>query len=100
MSLRKQQSAFVVMVGRLINFATNQGYELTFGDAYASSGHKKDSFHYRRLAIDLNLFKDGVFLTKTEDHKVLGEYWKSIGGSWGGDFSSVKDGNHYSLGEQ
>lgn len=101
MSLRKQQSIFTLMVAKLIFFAYENGYELTFGDAYATTGHKNNSFHYKRLAIDLNLFKDGQYLTKTEDHKILGEYWESIGGSWGGNFSPAKkrDGNHYSLGE-
>lgn len=96
MSLRKKQSQFVGMVARLIIHAERHGYELTFGDAWAKTGHKENSFHYKRLAIDLNLFKDGKYLTKTEDHKPLGEYWESIGGTWGGRFD---DGNHYSLGE-
>jgi hypothetical protein len=95
-SLREKQSDFARMVAVLILHASVKGYELTFGDAYATSGHIKDSFHYKRLAIDLNLFKDGVYLTETEDHRPLGEYWQSIGGTWGGDFD---DGNHYSLGE-
>ena len=86
------------MVGLLINYATLQGYELTFGDAFASSGHIKGSFHYKRLAIDLNLFKNGEYLTDTQDHKPLGEFWESIGGTWGGRFKSP-DGNHYSYGE-
>jgi hypothetical protein len=55
---------------------------------------KASSCHKIRLAIDLNLFKDGRFLSTTEDHRPLGEWWKSQGGSWGGDFN---DGNHYSL---
>ena len=94
MTLREKQSKFVLMVRDLISFAYRHGYELTFGDAYATSGHMEKSLHYKRLAIDLNLFKDGIYLTKTEDHLPLGEYWESIGGSWGGRF---KDGNHYSL---
>ena len=94
MSLRKKQSKFVRMVADLIIFAYNNGYELTFGDAWAKSGHRGGSNHYIRLAIDLNLFKDGVFLQTTEDHRPLGEYWESIGGAWGGRFN---DGNHYSL---
>ncbi len=98
MSLRTRQSAFVSMVSQLIRFARMEGYELTFGDAWATSGHKKNSFHYQRLAIDFNLFKDGVYLTETHHHKPLGDFWKTIGGTWGGDFSSP-DGNHYSLGE-
>ena len=84
------------MVALLILYAYELGYEVSFGDAWAKTGHKKDSFHYRRLAIDLNLFLDGDYLKKTEDHKVLGLFWESIGGSWGGRFN---DGNHYSLGE-
>ena len=98
MSLRKQQSQFARMVGLLINYATLQGYEITFGDAYAKSGHIDRSFHYKRLAIDLNLFKNGEYLTETQDHRPLGLFWESIGGTWGGRFEKP-DGNHYSLGE-
>ena len=98
MSLREQQSQFARMVGLLINYATLQGYEITFGDAYAKSGHIEGSFHYKRLAIDLNLFKDGEYLTETQDHRPLGLFWESIGGTWGGRFKKP-DGNHYSLGE-
>lgn len=97
MSIQGKQSEFVRMVAELIGFATEHGYELTFGDAYRDPrcpyGHKK-SLHKQRLAIDLNLFRDGKWLTSTEDHRELGEFWESIGGSWGGRF---EDGNHYSL---
>lgn len=92
------------MVADLIVWAYDHGYELTFGEAwrtpemaalYAKQGKGiSRSLHMDRLAIDLNLFKDGKFLTDTEDHRPLGEYWESIGGTWGGRF---KDGNHYSL---
>jgi hypothetical protein len=94
MTLRQKQSKFVRMVALLIQLAHEKGYELTFGDAYATSGHKENSLHYSRLAIDLNLFKDGQYLSSTEDHNELGVFWESIGGSWGGRFD---DGNHYSL---
>ena len=94
--LIEKQFKFVDMTAKLINFAFEKGYTLTFGDAYATQGHILNSFHYKRLAIDLNLFKDGKYLAKTEDHKFLGEYWESLGGSWGGRW---RDGNHYSLGE-
>ena len=82
------------MIADLILYAYDNGYELTFGDAFAHDGHMKGSLHYIRLAIDLNLFKDGKFLDKTEDHFLLGDYWEAVGGSWGGRFN---DGNHYSL---
>lgn len=98
MSLGNEQRKFSLMIGRLIVWAYAQGYEITFGDAWAKTGHIDGSFHYKRLAFDLNLFKDGVYLKTTEDHRFLGEKWKSMGGSWGGDFKKP-DGNHYSLGE-
>lgn len=82
------------MVALLIQFAYERGYELTFGDAWAQSGHKPNSCHYVRLAIDLNLFKNGKYLTCTEDHQELGEFWEALGGAWGGRFG---DGNHYAL---
>ncbi|MEZ2746319.1 M15 family metallopeptidase [Halopseudomonas bauzanensis] len=105
MTLGQKQRKFTRMIADLILFAYNQGYELTFGDAYrdpqvhGAVGQKKsyssaNSLHKERLAVDFNLFKGGQFLTRTEDHQPLGEYWESIGGTWGGRFN---DGNHYSL---
>ena len=104
-TLREKQSRFVKMQARLIDWAYTNGYELTLGDAYRDPRThgkigifkcygKAFSNHKRRLAQDYNLFKDGKFLSSSEDHRPLGEFWKSIGGSWGGDFN---DGNHYSL---
>lgn len=94
MTLREKQSKFARMVAALILWLTDQGYEVTFGDAWAHTGHKEDSNHYIRLAIDLNLFKDGVYLQGTSDHIPIGEHWEDIGGDWGGRYG---DGNHYSL---
>ena len=101
MSLRKKQSKFAFLISSLIMWAYSKGYEITFGDAWAKSGHIDGSYHYKRLAIDLNLFKDGKYLTTTESHKPLGEFWKLLDPecTWGGDFKR-KDGNHYSYGER
>lgn len=106
---QKQQSRFALMVAQLIRQADMLGYEVTLGDAYRdprvfgafgiSKGYgTAHSYHKRRLAIDLNLFRDGKYLSRTEDHLPLGEWWEAQGGTWGGRFS-VPDGNHYSLGE-
>lgn len=84
------------MLADLIIFAYDNGYELTGGDLWAQDGHMKKSLHYDRLAIDFNLFKGGKYLESTEDHRPLGEFWESLGGSWGGRFKKP-DGNHYSL---
>ena len=88
------------MIAQLTIFAYANGYELTFGDAKRPNNcnyGRRASLHKSRLAVDFNLFKDKVYLTKTEDHRPLGEFWESIGGSWGGRFN---DGNHYSLAHQ
>ena len=101
MTDREKQSKFMRMLAQLINFATVQGYELTGGDLWSKpeyKAHSRNSFHYRRLAIDLNLFRDGHYCETTEDHAPLGLYWESLGGTWGGRFKNP-DGNHYSLGE-
>ncbi|MGI6655279.1 MAG: M15 family metallopeptidase [Desulfobulbus sp.] len=105
MTLGQAQRQFTRMIGQLIRYAYDAGFELTFGDAYRDPrrhgewGRKVGysaarSQHKRRLAVDFNLFKDGKYLTRTEDHQQLGEYWESIGGTWGGRWG---DGNHYSL---
>lgn len=92
--LRDKQVKLARMVPRLVDFIFASGYEVTYGDAKATKGHRPNSLHYIGLAIDLNLFKDGVYLKNTEDHLFAGEFWESIGGTWGGRFG---DGNHYSL---
>lgn len=95
------QATFTRKIALLILYAFEQGYLITFGAAYTTTGHKKNSYHYKRLAIDLNLFDfEGNYLTKTKDHLPLGRFWKSLGGTWGGDFTNIKDGNHYSWGEK
>lgn len=96
MRLREKQSEFAYKIAMLIKYINEQGYEVTFGDAWAhpeDNRHKKHSNHYIRLAIDLNLFKDGKYLTETKDHEQFGEYWENkLGGVWGGHYD---DGNHY-----
>ena len=96
MTLRKIQSKFAQMVGLLITHIYLKGYECTLGDASRIDrrGHCTNSKHYTRRAIDINLFLDGVYLTSTESHAIFGEYWESLGGTWGGRFKNP-DGNHY-----
>ena len=105
MTLRQMKSKFAWMLGNLICFAFSQGFEITLGEGKIMkvycpkckakvSVHKKGSLHHIGLAQDIDLFKNGVYQRTTEAHRVLGAYWISIGGTWGGSF---KDGNHYSL---
>jgi len=107
MSLGNKQKRFAKLVPRLIDKAHELGFEVTLGDAYRDPrSHGKlgeriaygnrFSCHKVRLAIDLNLFKDGKYLTQTDDHRPLGEWWEQQDpdACWGGRF---EDGNHYSF---
>ena len=99
MKLGTAQRKFSLMLAQLIIFAYSKGYEISIGDVYAlpaDKRHRPGSFHYKKLAADLNLFKDGIYFRKTEKHRILGEFWEVIGGTWGGRFKRVSDGNHYS----
>jgi hypothetical protein len=107
--MSRLQEEFSQSVARLIQKAGELGYGVTFGEAYrtpeqaalnAKSGAGiSNSLHIDRLAIDLNLFKDGSYITDSEGHSELGAWWKGLGPRyrWGGDFSTRKDYNHYSL---
>lgn len=106
MSLVSKQGRFTVMIAKLILWAEQHGYVLTFGEAYRSPEQAalnarkgrgiQHSLHTQRLAVDFNLFTDGVYQRDSAAYRPLGEYWESLGGSWGGRFSRP-DGNHFSL---
>ena len=84
------------MVADLISHAYSLGYELSFGDAYRDPrcgyGHI-ESLHRRRLAIDFNIFLDGVWLTDGTGHDELHDYWDTLDGAERID----NDLNHYSV---
>ena len=91
---------FASMVPRLIDFIFDQkGYSCTLGDAYRSPSVKyghRNSLHRHRLAIDLNIFKDGRYLEETDEYAFAGAYWCNLhpANRWGG--MDGKDGNHFS----
>ena len=98
MTLREKQSAFAWQVARLIQEAVRMGYEVTLGNTTAPTGYPPSN-HPKRLAIDINLFRDGRYISSTESHRPLGEWWERQSTeeyecAWGGRFN---DGNHYSF---
>lgn len=105
--LGKLQEKFSRMYPLLILYAQYHGYEIRTGDAFRDPrlhgefGEKKAyghafSCHKQKLAIDLNLTKDGVYLEGAEAqeaHTRLHDFWDLLGGS-----ERIKhDMNHYSL---
>ncbi len=101
------QVEFTYDVSRLIDWAYDNGYGLSFGEAWRSQetqeiyyeqGKTKtlNSKHKERLAVDFNLFiGDGYFkyTDNPEDYRPLGEYWESLrkGNKWGGRFGVKKE---------
>ena len=90
MSELEKQFVFSRLVADLIVYAYQAGFTVTLGEAwrspetcelYAKEGKGiSNSLHRRRLAIDLNLFKDTNLLRDSKSYKILGDYWKSMSG--------------------
>jgi hypothetical protein len=107
-TLGQKQRRFTQYVALLIQYAYARGYELSFGEAYRTPEQARlnakagtgiaNSLHTLRLAIDLNLFKDGQYLARSEDYEPLGKFWEALAPDccWGGRFSRP-DGNHFSI---
>ena len=89
MTLSEKQQIFALNIAKLIIWANEQGYKITLGEAlrtkeqqaiYVKLGKSKtmNSGHMNKLAVDLNLFKDGEYLTSQEDHEPLHKYWETL----------------------
>ena len=102
------QEEFAQAAAKLILKAAELGYGVTLGEAWRTPQQAQwdadhhigvaHSLHMDRLAIDLNLFKDGVFLTAPDGYVELGTWWKTLGQHYryGGDFT-IRDYDHYSI---
>lgn len=86
-------------------------YSVSYGEAFRPESVAKEyarrgigiakSLHTQRLAVDLNLFVDGVHVTDSESHKPLADLWLMLGPKYGiepaaGAYFSKPDGGHYS----
>ena len=107
MTLREHQSLFAQDVARLIQYIyTLPDYSCSLGEAYRTKEQAeiyakqgkgiKNSLHCERLAIDINLFLDGYYLSHSKDYERLGCFWESLDSKnrWGGKFKRA-DGNHF-----
>lgn len=102
------QEEFAHSAALLILKAPEFGYTVTLGEAWRSPQQAQwnaehgsgisNSLHTERLAIDLNLFREGVYITDSQGHTQLGAWWKTLGPNyrWGGDITKP-DYNHYSI---
>ncbi len=108
MSMVSEQATFLLDACKLIQFANEKGFQVTGGELfrtpeqqqiYVKTGRSKtmNSKHLSRLAIDLNIFKDGVLLYDVEKLKEIGQYWESLSpnNSAGMFWKSFKDVPHF-----
>ena len=107
MSLRHTQNLFLQDVIKLLQKAQELGFEPTFGEVYrpiemqqiyikTGRSQTMNSMHLKRLAIDLNLFRDGRLANKAEVQP-LGDFWTSLNPKnvWGGNWKSLVDTPHF-----
>jgi hypothetical protein len=85
-----------VRMGAVERTITEQQHMIANGKSGIKMRDAAKGAHVRRLAVDLHLFKDGLYLDRTEDHELIGKWWERRHElcRWGGRFG---DGNHYSL---
>lgn len=92
--LGDKRKLFTRLLPVLIDHMLAEGYDPMIGKDGLK--HRKNSLHYDGLAVDIDLTKNGKYLSGTEDHRRFGEVWERLhadcrwGGRWG-------DGNHYSI---
>ena len=109
MTLRQEQSLFAKDILKLLNWASDNGYEVTFGEAqrtveqqalHVKNGRSKtmNSYHIKKLAFDLFFFSSaGKLLSSKVEMQPIGDHWESLSSknSWGGNWNSFKDIPHF-----
>lgn len=108
MSLVVEQAAFLLDMGKLVQYATSQGWTVTGGELartveqqqiHVKAGRSKtmNSIHLKRCAIDLNFFKNGQLVWDKTQLAPIGAYWESLHpkNRWGGNFKSLVDVPHF-----
>lgn len=106
--LLKNQNLFSRDLAKLLEFCFCNGYEISLKEAlrtpeqqeiYLKTGRSKtkNSYHLKSLAVDLAIYKNGVWLQEKKDLEPIGNYWESLNNvnKWGGHFSSFYDGMHF-----
>lgn len=106
-SLRLARCAYSQALAELVLWIIAQGYEVAFDEVTENltakdptSDHMPGSTHHVGLGADLLLYKNGDYLTNSEEYRFAGEQWELMGAerhlplAWGGRFGHP-DGNHF-----
>lgn len=107
-SLRDLRVFFSGLVPGLIDEGFKRGYDVAIGEVVRGKAQAdwnaahglgiSTSLHLVGLAVDLILYKAGVYLTGSQGYAELGAYWKTRSHlcAWGGDFTT-RDYGHFSV---
>ena len=111
MSAVRDQAAFLLDLGKLVEYATAQGFVVTGGELYRTPEQQQiyvktgrsrtmNSLHLQRRAVDLNFFKDNKLVYDKAVLAPLGLFWESLHplNSWGGNGVKLVDVPHFSRG--
>ena len=93
MSLREEQSEFFKDIALFFIYLSDiDGLDVTLGEAYRTKYQQREyvrnglsmtqnSFHLKRLAVDLNFFLDGKYINRSKDHDIIkhiADVWEGI----------------------
>lgn len=108
MNLVNDQDLFLKDVIKLLQYAYSLGFQVTGGELlrtpeqqviYINAGKSKtmNSYHLKRLAIDLQFFKGGQWLYDQATLEPLGKYWEQLSAlnKWGGFWKNPVDTPHF-----
>jgi predicted chitinase len=111
--LVREQSVFLLHVCELVKKAGELGFSASAGELYRTPEqqalHVKNgrsttmaSQHLKRLAIDLNFFRESpegrpMLISDVESLRPIGQYWESLDAAnrWGGNWTTFKDTPHF-----
>ena len=114
MKLSDQQAIFTKHVINLIDFLNSLDWKVVIGEVWRREITQKwllekgwtktlDSDHLYKLAVDLFVWIEGIFLNNQEENREImksaGDYWKELHPKnyWGGDYKKFVDINHFGM---
>ena len=113
MKLVRQQNDFLHDVVKLLQFCWKRNYLVTGGELWRTMDQQGlyyargktttlHSLHCRRLAIDLNFFRDNLWVNEKSELQEVGDYWESLNkrNKWGGNWQSFIDVSHFQRSEE
>jgi hypothetical protein len=113
--LGSAQEQFSRDLADLIQYADSLGYNIRMGEVYRTREQQvwylnhglsktMNSWHRKKLAVDINLFLNGRYLSDGDAYAILGRFWQSKneehfnegleyrwGGSWGRPADTWRD---------